>query len=110
MLSDKDGNIINSFGASSNIPIAAGLVDGYSAVHKFGLIDGTNGTSWSTVWTQGENNGDQLAPWKDVADAGVVTVTSSLSGDTTDVTLQGLDASYNFQEETLTFAGTADVV
>ena len=110
MLSDKDGNIINTFGEAANIPIASGLVDGYSAVHKFGLIDGTNGTGWSTVWTQGEIIGDQLVPWKDVADAGVVTVTSSLASDTTDVTLEGLDASYNFQTETLTLAGTADVV
>ena len=28
MLSDKDGNIINSFGIASNIPIAAGELDG----------------------------------------------------------------------------------
>lgn len=109
MLSDKDGNIINTFGEAANIPIAAGLVDGYSAVHKFGLIDGTNG-EWSTVWTQGENNGNALVPWREIGDAGVVTVTSSLAGDTTDVTLEGLDADYNFQSETLTLAGTADVV
>ncbi len=113
MLSDKDGNIINTFGGAggaANIPIASGLVDGYSTVHKFGIIDGTHGSDWSTVWTQGENNGDQLVPWKDVADAGVVTITSSDAGDTTDVTLEGLDTSYNFQTETLTLAGTADVV
>ena len=113
MLADKDGNIINTFGEAANIPIAAGLVDGYSAVHKFGVVDGTVGTSWSTIWTQGEVNGDQLVPWKDIADAGVVTVTSTGSGaagDTTDVTLEGLDANYNFQSETLTLNGTADVV
>lgn len=110
MLADKDGNIINTFGEASNIPLAAGELDGYSAVHKFGLIDGSVGTDWSTIWTQGETNGDQLVPWKDIADAGVVTVTSSLAGDTTDVTLEGLDADYNFQSETLTLAGTADVV
>ena len=110
MLSDQDGNIINTFGEASNIPLAAGELDGYSAVHKFGLIDGTVGTDWSTIWTQGEISGNQLVPWKDIADAGVVTVTSSLAGDTTDVTLEGLDADYNFQSETLTLAGTADVV
>lgn len=112
MLADKDGNLINSFGQASNIPIAAGLVDGYSAVHKFGVIDGTIGSDWSSVWTQGEVSGNQLAPWKDVADAGVVTVTSTgtgASGDTTDVTLEGLDTNYNFQSETLTLNGTANV-
>jgi len=110
MLADKDGNIINTFGEASNIPLAAGELDGYSAVHKFGIIDGTIGTGWSTIWTQGENNGDQLVPWREIGDAGVVTVTSSLAGDTTGVTLEGLDANYNFQSETLTLAGTADVV
>lgn len=110
MLADKDGNIINTFGEAANIPIAAGLVDGYSAVHKFGIVDGTVGTGWSTIWTQGENNGSQLVPWKDVADAGVVTVTSDDAADTTAVTLEGLDTDYNFQTETLTLAGTADVV
>ena len=110
MLADKDGNIINTFGEAANIPIAAGLVDGYSAVHKFGLIDGTKGTGWSSIWTQGEINGDQLVPWKDIADAGVVTVTSNNGADTTAVTLEGLDADYNFQTETLTLAGVADVV
>ena len=30
MLADKDGNILNSSGAASNIPIAAGEVGGYS--------------------------------------------------------------------------------
>ena len=28
-LADKDGNIINSFGVASNIPIASGDVDGF---------------------------------------------------------------------------------
>ena len=112
MLADKDGNIINTFGEASNIPLAAGELDGYSAVHKFGTIDGT-GTGWNTIWTQGETNGDQLVPWREIGDAGVVTVTSTgtgASGDTTDVTLEGLDTDYNFQSETLTLAGTADVV
>ena len=36
LLADKDGNIINSFGVASNIPIAAGLVDGYGHINKFG--------------------------------------------------------------------------
>ncbi len=110
LLADKDGNIINTFGEAANIPIAAGLVDGYSAVHKFGIIDGTVGVGWSTIWTQGETSGSQLVPWKDIADAGVVTVTSDDAADTTEVTLEGLDDNYNFQTETLTLAGVADVV
>ena len=40
LLADKNGNIINSFGVASNIPIAAGLVDGYGHINKFGATDG----------------------------------------------------------------------
>ena len=48
LLADKNGNIINSFGVASNIPIAAGLVDGYGHINKFGATDGdvTLGTIW----------------------------------------------------------------
>ena len=60
VLADKDGNLINTFGEAANIPIAAGLVDVYSAVHNFCLIDGTVGTGWSSIWTQGEVNGSHF--------------------------------------------------
>lgn len=109
ILSDKDGNTINSFGSASNIPLAYGLVDGYTAVHKFGVVDGTTGSSWNTVWTGAENVGQALYTWTDIADASVVTVVSSSGSDVTDVTFEGLDADYNPQSETLTLNGTSAV-
>ena len=35
MISDEDGNIINTFGAASNVVIAAGNLEGYSVIHYF---------------------------------------------------------------------------
>ena len=104
MLADKDGNLLNTFGAASNIPLSNGDLVGYTPVHKFGALDGTVGTDWSTVWTGAETSGQQLYPWPD--GSSVVTVVSTSSSDTTTVTLEGLDANYDFQNETITLTGT----
>ena len=109
MLADKDGNVINTFGAASNIPLANGDLEGYTPVHKFGALDGTIGTGWSTIWTAGETIGQQLYPWPAIGDASVVTVVSDDGADITDVTLEGLDANYAFQTETLTLTGVTPV-
>ena len=108
MMSDQEGNIINTFGSASNIPLANGSLTGYTAVHKFGMIDGTVGSGWSTVWSHGETTDDQLYPWS--ASSSAATVTSSSGSDTTPITLEGLDTDYNFQTETLTLSGTSNVV
>ena len=108
-LADKDGNIINSFGAASNIPLANGDVDGYTAVHKFGSVEATTGTGWNTVWTAAEQ-GLALYPWPDIAAASVISVVSASGSDVTGVTIQGLDDNYNYQEETLTLTGVTPVV
>ena len=108
-LADKNGNIINTFGAASNIPLANGDLEGYTAVHKYGSCDGTNGTGWNTIWTGAETNGQQLYPWPAIGAASVVTVVSTSGSDTTTVTLEGLDVNYAFQTETLTLTGTVAV-
>jgi hypothetical protein len=98
MLADKDGNIINTFGSASNIPIAAGLVDGYSHINKFGHTgDDINGTT--TIW-DGSNG---VYTWPTAA--GVVSVASaSQSGET--VVVEGLDVNYNVVSEETTIGGT----
>ena len=101
MLADKDGNIINSVGVSANINIAAGLVDGYSFVHRTGAVPEMANNDDGSVW--GVNN--TLYPWAtfDANGAGQLTVTTSSSSDYGDtVTIYGLDASYNQISETVT--------
>lgn len=98
MLSDKDGNVINTFGSASNIPIAAGLVDGYSHINKFGHTGADiNGTT--TIW-DGSNG---VYTWPTAA--GVVTVASTTQGGET-VVVEGLDVNYNIISEETTIGGT----
>jgi hypothetical protein len=112
MLADKDGNIINTFGAASNIPIAAGEVDGYSNVHKFGMIDGSSGTDWSTIWTAADTASTKNYPWG--ITAGTVSIISAVDNDTDGgagahtITVEGLDANYNPVSESFTLSGETE--
>jgi hypothetical protein len=92
MLADKDGNIINTFGAASNVPIAAGLVDGYSHINKFGYTGSDiNGTC--TIWDHNGTTAEYPYPA-----AGVVSVAGGNTNNDGDlVEVQGLDADYNLQ-------------
>jgi len=108
MIADQDGNIINTFGAASNVIIAAGGLDGYSGVHKYGAVFGTALATFSTVWTAADTSATALYNWGH--SAGTLSVVSTSGSDVTDVTIQGLDADYNFVEETFTLTGTTPVV
>jgi hypothetical protein len=112
MLADKNGNIINTFGAASNIPISAGEVTGYSDVHKFGMVNGSAGNTWTTVWSAADTAATKLYPWETAA--GTLSVVSS-SGDDTDggagthtITVYGLDTDYNEVSETFTLSGATE--
>jgi len=107
MIADEDGNIINTFGAASNVIISAGDLEGYSGVHKYGGVFGTASSGWSTVWTAANVASSVLYPWSIAA--GTITAVSASGSDTGDITIQGLDSDYNFAEETLTLTGTSPV-
>jgi len=100
MLADKDGNIINTAGSASNIPIAGGDVSGYSHINKFGYRDVIAG-SYQTIW-------DKAADYTYVA-AGPLLVTSSNTADDNGgtVEVQGLDENYLPVTEVLTIGGAA---
>jgi len=102
-ISDKDGNIINSFGSAANIEIAAGQVIGYRDVHKFGLVDGTAGAT-STVWSLADNALTALYPWDIVP--GTLSAVSSSAADTQTIRIEGLDSDYNEVSADLTLTGT----
>jgi hypothetical protein len=102
-IADKNGNIINSFGGAANIEIAAGLINGYKNIHKFGQVDGT-ADNISTCWTAASNVTTVLYPWDIVP--GTVSAVSTSSADTQTIRIQGLDSDYNEVEEDLTLTGT----
>jgi len=111
MLSDKDGNIINSFGVASNVPIAAGLVDGYQSIHKFGAVPAMstnpgNGSIW--------DKNDTYYPWSAFAVPGPLTISTTTSNGTLSsldtgmtVTIIGLDENFEDAQETITISGDA---
>lgn len=104
MLSDKDGNIINTFGAASNIPIASGSVAGFSSVHKFGLVDGNSGSP-ATLWTGANTAGGVLYSWQ--TEANTVSANSTVA-ETQTITVQGLDENYAEVEEDIVLTGQTE--
>lgn len=102
MLSDKDGNIINTFGSASNIPIASGSVDGYGHIHKFGATDGdvTAGTIWDG------NNAAVTYPYP----ANSVIAISSTANSGAAVLAEGLDANFENVSETINIGSTGSTV
>lgn len=99
MIADKDGNIGGSGGATTNINLASGLVDGYSHVHKFGAtsVDVTAGTVWDG------NLGDVTYAYPDTGNA-VVTSTGNI-GDLVIVT--GLNVFFNEISEVVAIGDTS---
>ena len=106
MLADQDGNIINSYGSASNIPIAAGSVTGYKAIHKFGRNPNI-GNAPETVWMHGGKY-----QYLDVGAASTLYAYSANSEDSASrdgartITIQGLDNNFNEIEETVTVNGS----
>lgn len=99
-IADEDGNIINTFGAASNIVISAGDLAGYSAINKFGRNPNIGGAP-ETIWMYGgryvylTSQSTVYAHSADTADS--VSGTGART-----VTIQGLDGNYESIEETVT--------
>lgn len=98
-LADKDGNLLNSFGASANIPISAGDVEGYSHINKFGYRD-TIPNTFQTVW-----DGTTDYPYSAAAPVSAI-ADNTVSDSNGTVEVQGLDQNYAPATETLTIGGT----
>lgn len=104
---DKNGNLLSSFGAAANIPIASGLVDGYSAIHKFGRNPNV-GNVPETIWMHGG-----IYQYLGVGSDSTVYAYSASSDDgagndgAQTITVQGLDNDFNLIEETITVNGAA---
>jgi len=100
MVADRNGNILNSFGSASNIPIAAGNVSGYSHINKFGY-QGTDGGT-GTVWDANGTTADYPYPAAGVASSSSTSGTDTGEG----LEIQGLDENYNPLVVTTTVGAT----
>ena len=103
MVADQNGNVLNSFGSASNIPIAAGDVSGYKHINKFGYT-GTDINGSCTIW---DGNGTTtLYPYP--ANGTVTAVGATNTDDDGEfVEVQGLDGSGNEVTETVSIGGAA---
>ena len=105
LLADKDGNVINSFGVASNIPIANNDVQGYTSIHKFGR-NPSIGNAPETVWMHGGTY-----EYLDVGAASTLYAYSANAQDSASgtgartITILGLDNNFNEIEETVTVGG-----
>ena len=103
MIADEDGNPINSFGAASNIPIAAGQIQGYNYVHKFGANTLLSNQDYETIW-----DGSSLYPWATMDTAATTLTTNAETGNNgAEITIQGLNENWELTTEVLTLDGTA---
>ena len=106
MIADKDGNILNSFGASANIPIADGTVEGYSVRNIFGTTGGDTNivtTEFRTPWELASN-------YAFPSSASTMNLVSTSTSDTAvTVLILGLDSDYNQISETRTLTGTTPI-
>ncbi len=111
---DRYGNIGNCGGDGIvGIGISAGDFANMSAVHKFGLVEGTNTSNWSTVWTPADTASTILYPWNHPS--GSVSVTSTSPQDAPagsgalSIVVQGLDLFFNPVEEEILLNGSNPV-
>ena len=82
--------------------IARGLVKGTSFNHKFGAVPQLSISTAGTVW----DVNDTLYPWSALDTPAVVNVErTNIADEGHNVTVQGLDSDWNFQEETITITG-----
>lgn len=87
------------------LDIARGSISNSKIVHKFGAnFDIDQGTDPESVWS-----GGGVYPWASLSSAQTIYCLSTDAGDTTTLTIEGLDANYDEISETVTLTGTSAV-
>ena len=87
------------------LDVARGSISNSKIVHRFGAnFDIDQGTDPESVWT-----GGGVYPWASLSSAETIYCLSTDAGDTTTLTIEGLDANYDEISETVTLTGTSAV-
>jgi hypothetical protein len=92
---------------SSNIyfDVSRGAINQSFTLHKFGAnFDIDQNTDPESVWS-----GGGLYPWAALETAQIIYCLSTSTSDTAVLTIEGLDANYHAQSETVTLTGTSAV-
>ena len=87
------------------LDVARDAISNSKIVHKFGAnFDIDQATDPESVWS-----GGGLYPWASLATAQTIYCLSTSASDTAVLTIEGLDANYDEQTETVTLTGTSAV-
>ena len=87
------------------LDVSRGAIPNAFGIHKFGAnFDIDQNTDPESVWT-----GGGLYPWASLASAQTIYCISTSASDTATLTIEGLDANYDQQTETVTLTGTTAV-
>lgn len=106
MLADKDGNILNTYGPSANLPVAEGLVSGYSVRNIFGTTGGVANIGTAAFITPWELSTNYIFP----PSASTMSLVSTSTSDTAvTILISGLDQNYNQISEIKTLTGTTPI-
>jgi hypothetical protein len=88
------------------LQLARGHISNHSFNHKFGAVPSMSKGVTGTVW----DVDDTVYPWSVWATAGTVSVSAVNASDNgKQITIQGLDEFYNFQEETIIMSSSTAV-
>jgi len=88
------------------LEVSQGLIDGYDSNHKFGAVPSMSQNTTGSIW----DVNDTLYPWDALGAGSVVNVErNNVADDGETITVQGLDANYDFVEEDIIMSG-ADTV
>jgi len=87
------------------LDVARGVIPNSKIIHKFGAnFDIDQATDPESIWSGGGQY-----PWASLATAQTIYAISTSASDTSTMTIEGLDADYNEQTETVTLNGLTAV-
>lgn len=99
------GNLKTS-DAENGLAIAKGEVSGSTFIHKFGKApDFDSGDNFVTIWDGADDGGLTAYLYTYSTSAIIDSLSSSNTGDTQDIEVQGLDADYELVIQTITLTG-----
>lgn len=89
-----------------SLQLARGHISNHSFNHKFGAVPAMSTGATGTIW----DVNDTIYPWSVWDTAGTISVsTVNASDNGKQITVQGLDDDYNFQEETIVVSSSGAV-
>jgi hypothetical protein len=106
-ISATNSNNLRTTDAENGLGIAKGDVSGTTFIHKFGATpDFDTGDGSVDIWDGADDSNINRMKYVYSTSADIDSVTSTDSGDTQDIEVQGLDGNYDLVTQTVTLTGS----